>query len=120
MKAFIAPVPGAHALLDQEQLDELIDTIGFEPFMDFVQSFIAELRLRPRIIGDHFAKGDRDATRSSAHYFKGAALSVGAARVAALTGAIERAPEDDTGPLIAQLHRASMQTEQAIHELIDA
>ena len=28
MKAFIAPVPGAHALLDQEQLDELIDTIG--------------------------------------------------------------------------------------------
>jgi len=105
-------------LLDAEQAEELMQTAGFEAFAEFLASFAGELEHRPAIIAEQWALGDRAAARASAHYLKGPALNIGAARVAALCESIERGDDARAARLIASLEEVAAETGHAVRALI--
>ena len=108
----------AAPLLDSERTEDLLQTIGFEAFAEFLASFASELDNRPKIIAEQWALGDYAAARASAHYLKGAALTIGAVRIAALCESIERADEARSERLVGLLRETAAETGRAVQALI--
>ena len=105
-------------LLDAEQTEQLLQTTGFEAFSGFMAGFVGELENRPAIIAEQWMLGDHAAARASAHYLKGPALTIGAARIAALCESIERGDEARSQRLIGLLQEAAEETGRAVRALI--
>ncbi len=108
----------AAPLLDAEQAEDLLQTTGFEAFAEFLANFSGELENRPAIIAEQWALGDHAAARASAHYLKGAALVIGAARIAALCESIERSDDARSGRLIGLLQPVAEETGRSLRALI--
>lgn len=77
-------------LVDPAQLDGYAELLTAEQVATLVQAFARELDTRPALIGDLVAQGDLSGARIAAHRLKGASLTIGACRIAALSDAIEQ------------------------------
>ena len=119
MTAPAAPA-GHAALLDQGRIDELLDLFDFDALMELLQGLVAELRARPGVIAAQCDSGDLLSARKTAHYLKGPALGIGAARLAGLCSAIETAEPQDIAALTVRLRAAAGETEQALRALMAA
>jgi len=98
-------------LLDRELLD---DVLGVTADGGLMAMFVDETRDRVARLRDAIEDDDMDAAAGIAHSLKGSSASFGAARMAALAGAIEQAAGDDPDELLelqAELEQAFELTE---------
>ncbi len=105
-------------LLDGEQIEDLETIMGVQGFASFLSLFAQELTQRPAAILALYAQGDAGAAGHTAHYLKGAALNVGASRIAALLSAIESAPEMALPALMTDLPRIVAATDCPVRDLL--
>jgi HPt (histidine-containing phosphotransfer) domain-containing protein len=93
-------------MLDTEVLGEL-RVLGDDDLRDLVDLYFADVVTQLENLRQALGEGDADAIAAAAHRIKGASLSIGAARVAALATELEtagRSAELSTcGGLIAEL-----------------
>lgn len=102
-------------LLDLAKLDEMAAIFGEAARDSLMRRLIEELAVRPAEIAAAAASGDRAQTCAAAHYLRGAALSVGAARVALIADAIEH---DMDGGDTAALSASAAATRCALTALL--
>ena len=98
-------------LLDRELLEDVLEVGGDAGLMAM---FVDETRSRLERLRDAIEADDADAVAGLAHSLKGSSASFGAARMAALAGAIEQAAAGDPDELLelqAELEQAFELTE---------
>lgn len=100
-------------LIDAAQLEGYAELLAPEQVSALVQAFELELNTRPSLIGDLVVQGDLAAARIAAHRLKGASLTIGALRLAALADAIEHGEEDDLPVLAVALPVCADETRAA-------
>lgn len=104
-------------LIDPAQLAGYVELLPAEQVAALVRAFERELNTRPALIADLVAAGDIAAARGAAHRLKGASLTIGAGRLAALADAIELAAPADLPALAAALPSVARDTEAVIPPL---
>lgn len=100
-----AELPAAMSFIDPQKLGDLEATIGTANLDRLLAMMADELARAPAAIARLIELGDRDAAGSAAHALKGAALNVGAVRIADLSRRIEKAceagqPLEAFGPML--------------------
>lgn len=110
------PSPPNETLLDEAKLASLTRAVGAEQVDRLLAMMTRETAAGPPAILRAIADGDRAAAARAAHDMKGAALSIGATRLAEALRGIERAAETDAPlePLAAPLSAAASATAAAI------
>jgi HPt (histidine-containing phosphotransfer) domain-containing protein len=86
-------------LIDPTQLHEFAEFLPGAQVVQLIRTFTKELETRPSMVLHLARQGDLANARAAAHFLKGAALSVGARRIALLADAVEHA---EGGALLAQ------------------
>jgi HPt (histidine-containing phosphotransfer) domain-containing protein len=85
-------------MLDTSVLSEL-RVLDDEDLRDLVELYFADVATQLGLVRDALATGDAAVVAASAHRIKGASLSIGAARVAALASELEtNAKQGELGP----------------------
>jgi HPt (histidine-containing phosphotransfer) domain-containing protein len=107
----------AAPLLDHARLDEFAQVLSEEQLARLVAAFARELQTRPSMIVHLMRQGDLSSARSAAHLLKGAALSIGGNRIAALAAAIEEADLAEAGRLAEALPECALDTLSAVDRL---
>ncbi len=110
------PLASATPILDHERLRGLTSSLGEANVQRLLDLFDIELQTRPAAIAGLLRAGDIVAARSQAHSLKGAALGVGAVRLAQDSAAIETAPDsgNDLDSLSRQLEATAADTLTAL------
>jgi PAS domain S-box-containing protein len=106
------PTVAAVPLLDHERLRGLTSSLGATNVRRLLDLFDIEVRTRPTAIAGLLRGGEIVAARSQAHSLKGAALGVGALRLAHDSASIETAPDrsNDIDALSRQLEATATET----------
>lgn len=107
------------ALLDATRIGEFAELLGRAQAGKLVDAFRRELATRPSMILHLARRGDIANARASAHLLRGAALSVGGEKIAALAEAIERAAEADVLPLAEELPLVALDTLGEVETLVE-
>lgn len=97
-------------LLDRARLDEFALVLSGDQIARLIAAFVRELQTRPSMILHLVRQGDVASARSAAHLLKGAAMSVGGQRIAALAAAIEGAEEGAMAALAEELPECALET----------
>jgi HPt (histidine-containing phosphotransfer) domain-containing protein len=97
-------------VLDRARLDEFALVLTGDQIARLVAAFVRELQTRPSMILHLVRQGDLSSARSAAHLLKGAAMSVGGQRIAALAAAIEDAADEDAPALAEALPECALET----------
>jgi len=110
--------PADQPLLDIDHFTELCDMLGSDQTETLLRAFLIDLDTRiPAIVSDCVA--DRhDAAKRSVHGLKGAALSIGARRVAMIAAGIERAADGERRSMCADLAPCATETRDLINALL--
>jgi len=80
-------------LIDPSQLREFADFLPGAQVQQLIRTFTKELETRPSMVLHLARQGDGANARAAAHFLKGAALSVGARRIALLADTVEYADD---------------------------
>lgn len=80
-------------LIDPAQLREFAEFLPGAQVLQLIRTFTKELETRPSMVLHLARQGDGANARAAAHFLKGAALSVGARRIALLADTVEHATE---------------------------
>ena len=80
-------------VIDPSQLREFADFLPGAQVLQLIRTFTKELETRPSMVLHLARQGDLANARAAAHFLKGAALSIGARRIALLADAVERADD---------------------------
>ncbi|WP_375270431.1 Hpt domain-containing protein [Sphingomonas sp.] len=80
-------------LIDPSQLRDFADFLPGAQVVQLIRTFTKELETRPSMVLHLARQGDHANARAAAHFLKGAALSVGARRIALLADSVERAAD---------------------------
>jgi HPt (histidine-containing phosphotransfer) domain-containing protein len=105
------------ALIDRERIEEFAEFLPGEQVALLVRAFTRELQTRPSMILHLVRTGDMANARAAAHLLKGAALSIGGSRIAALAAALEKAAEADVAALADELPLVALDTLADLDEL---
>lgn len=97
-------------VLDRARLEEFAQLLSGDQVARLVAAFVRELQSRPSMILHLVRQGDMASARSAAHLLKGAAMSVGGQRIAALAAAIEETEGDDIAELAEALPECALDT----------
>lgn len=97
-------------VLDTGRLEEFAQVLSGDQVARLVAAFVRELQTRPSMILHLVRQGDLASARSAAHLLKGAAMSVGGQRIAALAAAIEETEGDDIAALAESLPECALDT----------
>lgn len=97
-------------LIDRERIDEFAEFLPGEQVALLVRAFTRELQTRPSMILHLVRSGDITNARAAAHLLKGAALSIGGSRIAALAAAVEKASEAGVADLAEELPICALDT----------
>ncbi|MEZ0498189.1 PAS domain-containing protein [Sphingomonas sp. IW22] len=110
--------PAALVLLNDDKLASLESTVGGALVERFLQMLSDEVSKRPPLIARLIAEGDRAAAGAEAHALKGAALNIGADRIADVANRIETAcgTTDPVEALGQELLNAAADTTAAIEQ----
>lgn len=84
----------AAPLIDPAQLREFADFLPGAQVLQLIRTFTKEMETRPSMVLHLARQGDLPNARAAAHFLKGAALSVGARRIALLADTVEHAGDD--------------------------
>ncbi len=88
------PATSAAPLIDPAQLREFAEFLPGAQVLQLIRTFTNEMQTRPSMVLHLAREGDLTRARAAAHYLKGAALSVGARRIALLADTVEHAGDD--------------------------
>lgn len=80
-------------LIDPSQLRDFAEFLPGAQVLQLIRTFTKELETRPSMVLHLARQGDGANARAAAHFLKGAALSVGARRIALLADSVERADD---------------------------
>lgn len=86
-----AMTDAAAPLIDPSQLQEFAEFLPGAQVLQLIRTFTKELETRPSMVLHLARQGDLANARAAAHFLKGAALSVGARRIALLADTVEHA-----------------------------
>lgn len=117
---FIQPthVAAEQPLLDTDQFAELCDLVGSEKTEDLLRVFLSDLAERLPAIVSHCEARRGDEAKRSVHGLKGAALSIGARRLAMIAANIERAGDEGRCALCPELAACAAATQGLIEALL--
>lgn len=101
-------------LVDRAQFGSYADLLSPRQMAALVEAFRYELATRPAELAELVARGELSSVRTAAHRLKGASLTIGAARIAALAATIEGADADVLPALAAALPGCARGTEEAM------
>jgi HPt (histidine-containing phosphotransfer) domain-containing protein len=91
--ATAASDPAGAPLIDPAQLQEFAEFMPGAQVLQLIRTFTKELETRPSMVLHLARQGDHTNARAAAHFLKGAALSVGARRIALLADTVEHADD---------------------------
>ena len=106
-------------LLDPEQLGGYADLLPPEQMATLIETYRRELATRPAEIIELIERGDIASVRIAAHRLKGASLTIGARRVAMLSGEIEETGGDALADLAQALQDCAAATNEAFGTALD-
>lgn len=86
--------PAAAPLIDPAQLRDYAEFLPGAQVLQLIRTFTKELETRPSMVLHLARQGDLANARAAAHFLKGAALSIGARRIALLADTVEHAGAD--------------------------
>lgn len=101
---------GEAPLLDEERIAELSAVLAPAQVARLLAAFLHELQTRPFVIRHLVQQRDIANARAAAHLLKGAAMSVGGCRIAALADAIEDSAEATITTIADELPGCALDT----------
>ncbi len=107
-------------LIDAGQLEGYAELLEPAQVKALVNAFALELETRPALIGDLVAQGDFVGARIAAHRLKGASLTIGALRIAALADMIEHAEPEALPSLAEALPTCASETRATFGTIFDS
>jgi HPt (histidine-containing phosphotransfer) domain-containing protein len=107
-------------ILDVDHFAELCDMLGNDQTESLLRTFLVDLDERvPSIIASCEA-GEHGMAKRGVHGLKGAALSIGACRIAMIAASIERADDEERQRYCYQLPECATATRNLITALLPA
>ncbi|WP_019514973.1 Hpt domain-containing protein [Sphingomonas sp. Mn802worker] len=101
---------GSAPLIDPAQLRDYAEFLPGAQVLQLIRTFIRELETRPSMVLHLARQGDLANARAAAHFLKGAALSIGARRIALLADQVEHAGDDAIVALAQELPACALDT----------
>lgn len=97
-------------LIDPAQLRDYAEFLPGAQVLQLIRTFTKELETRPSMVLHLARQGDLANARAAAHFLKGAALSIGARRIALIADTVEHASDDAIVPQAQELPACALDT----------
>ena len=111
--------PADTPLIDPAQLREYAEFLPGAQVLQLIRTFTKELETRPSMVLHLARQGDHANARAAAHFLKGAALSIGARRIALLADMVEHAAADGVVACAQELPGCALDTLSEL-EMVEA